>query len=479
MASATKRLLTSSSVDNVLQQLVSHFNQEIHQILEHNDDDNNNNYDDVHDPLNRDEKDLPKIMQYWLDEILPSYPSCEELVIWIRGYETAVRPLLLNYVSKSTEVSLASTFIGYFPTMIHFELLLSQWLQRRQQKMDKEINASIPDVELQKQQQQTLYKTIELVSTDLTLLTSERYFPKLPSKLRSNIILPTLLHLLDLILQVSSLVEKQHDGDIDQLVNDYLYQVKSKRDDSLRRCIVSLLAYEDDIPTDETCNSVSPRDVAPSLLDSSQHNIDRLLAFPPTKTEPFQSLDVFVPDIAIWNQTLDLQHVDWENASLSTSPWCDHVTSRVAQRVWKRLEAVVLPVETTKERNDSDYTDDSTTKQLMIVKHLGGLALFYKYVRAHFFGRDMVDWQPEMHTSQKVVLGRRVTKSQPVVNDPPHQVIPSRVVVALNSVRFLNACHSEQGMEKSPTAYWSSVMDDLFPVLASLVDSNRKGANEL
>jgi hypothetical protein len=207
MAYAERKL--SSSVDNVLQQLVSHFKQDIHHNLELDDN------DDIDDPLNREDKDVPKIIQYWLDEVLSPFPSCEELVIWIQGYETDIRPLLLDYVSKSTNATLSSTFIGYVPVMFHFELLLSHWLQRRQQ-LNKEIYASIPVVEPQLLQQESLYKAIELLSTDLTLLTSEHYFPKLSSKLRNQIILPTMLLLLDHILQVLSLVEKQLDGDIDQ-----------------------------------------------------------------------------------------------------------------------------------------------------------------------------------------------------------------------------------------------------------------------
>jgi hypothetical protein len=180
---------------------------------------------------------------------------------------------------------------------------------------------------------------------------------------------------------------------------------------------------------------------------------------------------VSVQDITIWNQCLDLQNVDWPTTSLSTLLWNDHVTFRAAQRVWKRLVNVILRKETTAEPNDSEDVDAS--EQLMIIKQLGGLALLYKCVRAHFFGRDMVDWQPEMHTSTQVVLGRRVTKSQPILTDPPHWVIPSRVAVALNSLKFLNVQHSEKGIGKSPTAFWSSIIDELFPVLASLVDSNR------
>ncbi|KAG7369865.1 hypothetical protein IV203_027611 [Nitzschia inconspicua] len=465
---------TTSSVETVLKQLVTHFNQEIHQIDEEKDtgpliqplpDDNETNGSDS------DTWYLPKIVQYWLDEDLSPCPSSSELVEWIRGYETRIRPLLLDFVSKSSESS-TNQFFGYIPVVLNYERILSQWLQRLQQRQDQHTlqSTAFTPQSVQQQRQQllyfdTLYKSIELVSTDLTLLTSERYFPKL-SSIGRHVVLRTLLRLLDHSLRVEALLDKDEDEGLDN-ANASRRENNAKRETSLRRCVVSLLAFPD-----EKNGVIGPGGVAPTLLDSSKHTVDATLAFPPNLSSPLVSLELSEQDLNIWNKTLDLNGVDWSSVTLVTTIWSgsDDIV-KATEGVWTRLKAVVLKEKNpTKGQNDPTLNRTSFAQQQQeIIQQLGGPVPFYQNIRAHFFGRDMVDWQPQMHTSQQVVLGRRVTKSQPVVSDLPHRAIPSRMATALNSLRYLNALTHE---ERTSTAIWNSLIDELFPIVATLVDSN-------
>ena len=389
---------------------------------------------------------LPPTVQYWLNEILSPSPSLAEITTWIQGYNDVIRPLLLG--SAADPSSCAN--LGYIPTLQNYELILSQWLKNRTiNKYDDSYDDDQANQEKVQELQNTIYKSIELISTDITLMTSTRFFPNVSPHLRCNIVLPTLLRLLQKTLEILSTW-----GDDTELDSD--------RSRSLRRCVVSLLAFESPI--------ISPCTVAPSLIDPTRHCIDRLCYFPPAKVLNILSKE----EVAHLNLSLKFNSIDWEGSvSLSTATWNDFnngVSFRMAKGVWNQLGQYLL------KRNLEDMKGKSHDFRLQneVVKKLGGVGIFFKDIRFHFFGRDMIEWEPTMRSSQLVVMGRRITKTQPVISESSFEAIPSRIAVAMNGFELLLPRTQEQHDEwKIANSAWKDIFEDIFPVCASLLDSNR------
>jgi hypothetical protein len=431
-----------SPVKQVLEQLVDHFNQNIHVVgiektevpyfdtkLSHN---NGSDGTTASPPVII----SPPTVQYWLKEILSPSPSLADITAWIQGYNDVIRPLLL----ASSDPSDCSSR-GYIPTLQNYELVLSQWMKNR-----TNINQNQENVE---ELQNIIYQNIELISTDITLITSTRFFPNVSSHLRCNILLPTLLRLLQKTLEIISIL-----GDVTEVGSD--------RCRSLRRCVVSLLAFESPV--------ISPCNVAPSLIDPTRHCIDRLCYFPPAK-----DLNIFSKeDVAHLNLSLEFNPIDWEGSvSLSTAAWNDSntgVSFRMAESVWNQLGRYLLkcnPDDVKKKSNDFGIRNE-------VVSKLGGVGVFFKDIRLHFFGRDMIEWEPTMRSSQLVVLGRRIAKTQPVINESPFEAIPSRIAVAMNGLDLLLPVKKDHHDENNiAISTWKYIFEDVFPVCASLVDSNR------
>ena len=136
-----------------------------------------------------------------------------------------------------------------------------------------------------------------------------------------------------------------------------------------------------------------------------------------------------------------------------------------------------------------------------VLKILGGASPLLRDVRAHFFGRDMhgveelLTQQQEEETisasSVVIRMGRRVvnnttkkhTSRSNSNDDPPYQMIPSRIVVAVNALRLLltpdmilieQNDYQDDVVDVSSYGYRitrEKILEDVFPICASLVDS--------
>lgn len=453
---------SNPSVDTTLEQLVTHFHQNVHTATLTEEE----NVRPYFDADNGDKSpELPPTVRYWLAEVLSPSPSLHEIIAWIQGYESSLRPLLHSFLSESASLSspTRSTPAGYIPALQNYEIILSQWLGSVSPLSSSSSEPATPSISVSSEE--TIDRTIQLLSTDITLLTSERYSPTLSPYSRCNIVLPTLLRIFEKVLEVLWLILQGRHGMEDSSRSTSFSQTRIA---SLRRCAITLLAF------DPECKCISPCDVAASLLDPFKHNIETLCCFPPHG----DGSTVSEEDIQILNQDISLCDVDWETCAQSTAVWSDAstgVATRSAQSVWKMLVAVLTRQVQCEEKvfgglEGTKFNVDSTL--VFVVRQLGGIKLFFKDIRAHFFARDMFAWQPAVHTSQQVVLGRRVTKSQPVVTEPPFRLISSRIVAALRGLKIL-ALQDVKELELSSSSSWNDTFEELFPIVASLVDSTR------
>jgi hypothetical protein len=521
--------LVLDGVNQILKQLVEHFNQPVHDDVLSGDPVGEGNANDplssppppYFDPLLGMKPELLPVVQFWLDRLFSTIstttthqPNNETaamigIVEWITGYESSIRPFLLQ------------SAVGCSTMLQQYELILSEWLshqitQEQQQRQTSKKSLSeetcseemvevesynkdptvsgVPTITNPLPQQQQLFRTIEILSTDITLMTSERYFPKFSPYVRSNIILPTLLQILDRVLEtvrhIFSMLGHESVISASPAVPQHLTDVGSGRRDnssSFRRCFISLLAFDG--------TTMAPPAVAPTTLTVDGlpcGGIESVCYYPPLN---WQHHEVQTFD----RQYFSFDSIDWNSVTLSTSVWNDPKTGivlRAVDRIWSQLGSLLLGGEqfevqqeiqqsgddtnTNVTNNNSNNPDHPTEQHLhqnnrrsqrqAIVRVLGFRPLL-EDIRKHFFGRDMVGWEPQLHTSQQVVLGRRVTKSRPVVDEKPYQAIPSRVVVTLNFLRLLDQADEDVD---DPIIAWSNqkmIVDNLLPIFSTLLDS--------
>lgn len=468
----------TGSVKNTLKQVVEHFSQPVHVLDEVAGDIVDGSIKSrvlrppapTFDSSFEREAELSPIVRFWLDQLSSASTTqwsyevdAEHILEWIHGYEVTVRPLLL----ESTD--------GCVRVLQQYELILSEWLRRiahrRSNRFSREVGeldqvptesqpSTLPSIELLPQ----LSRSIEILATDVTLMTSERLFPAFTVQVRSNLVLPTLLRILDRVLEAQVVFTGVEFGSASvgstSCLNVSTFVDTISR--SLRRCVVSLLAFEGVY--------IAPPDVAPALAGGlDRGGIGSLCHYPPND---WQQHEVEL----LHSSFFSLKSIDWTTVTLSASIWNDpdtELAARAAESVWSQLGSLLLD-------KDNDFQgacciDDrnagniesatrSIGRQKAIVAVLG-INQLIEDVRKHFFGRDMLSWEPQLHVSQQVILGRRVTKSRPVVAEKPFQAVPSRIAVAMNFLRLLDRT------DRITVCSTRDITKNFFPICATLLDS--------
>mmetsp|Transcript_117246 Transcript_117246/g.239893 ORF Transcript_117246/g.239893 Transcript_117246/m.239893 type:complete len:919 (+) Transcript_117246:201-2957(+) len=208
--------------------------------------------------------------------------------------------------------------------------------------------------------------------------------------------------------------------------------------------------------------------------------------------------------------------VSASNRSFSTTGWIDpnsdkaNSTFQTVEDIWRSMEYLLTSLlnhdsqaEIQSNNNDIDSANTDDAKQDrkrrdFALKMLGGAGSLIRDVRAHFFLRDLNGMEDLSHKKSKysddaeddddadddalamssvvVRMGRRVTNAKSTTpldktpsDRPIFETIPSRIATAVNALRLLlvpemldgtDACHKE------------SLLEDIFPICAALMDSN-------
>ena len=392
------------TIPGALEQLVKHYSQSVHEVEE---------LPPYFDSLLGYPPKVPPVVKFLLNRLTKE--SCDKIIDWLEGYQTAIRPQLLK------------TSVGCVPVLQNYELVLSQWLSHIT-NYNEEVPPTI-NIEV-------IYRTIEMISSDLTLVTSSSRI-SFPPYVRTNIVLPCLLRILHQILIVVSISEAKTEF--------------PKGPSCLIRCIVSLLAFDK--------VRIDPTDVAPSLVHADDNLLMTACSCPPINPEKKHNISSF----------LSLESVDWASVTLDSTSWNDPVTGivlRAVHVVWKMISCLILPREgdgTVDESPRNRFLDNKLEGIQRGVLGFLGMPRMTRAVRSHFFGNDMLLMDTEKRISTQVIMGRRVTKEQPILDEKSYKSIPSRTNVVLNFVRHL-------GKEDGDVT--RDILIDIFPPCFELIDAS-------
>jgi hypothetical protein len=409
----------------VVQALVEHYRQRIHVVPEeppHFDSDG------TCSPT------IPPVIRHWVARMQQSNHSSKSLVEHLlTSYQTCIRPALFQRSKAAIDPSGVAV-------LVHYEILVSQYSsqtttgekQRQQQQEHRQSNSDDRNngrrsitVEVS---QSLLSQTLQRLACDVTLVTSSS--DGVSPYMISNVILPTLLRLQSLILDV--------DG------SDVVGS------DVIRRCAVSLLAFG--VPR------LGPREVDAAIAEELSH-ISRYLVL--------SSAAAALKD----DNTLDairLQGMDWKTVELDGTAWDDPnvgVATRVVNTLWCQLALHQQPASTSAIDTASDLNLNVSATKMAVLASLS-MESMAKAVRAHFFGRDILEDAANTALTNKPTtrlhLGRTVSYSPPS-NDPltrPYQTIPSRVHVAL---QFISLMEIDTALVNLP------ILDELLPICYELL----------
>jgi hypothetical protein len=161
---------------------------------------------------------------------------------------------------------------------------------------------------------------------------------------------------------------------------------------------------------------------------------------------------------------------DWEMARLDSSAWNDAVSgivSRAAKSCWNALDVVLAQDATavhSDQRNKDNNQTATTTNDIAgdavprrVLQHLGWTNMAIS-VRAHFYGRDVID--------ATTIVSKKQTWQYPLPQKPQESPTasierrPSRVFVAIRYIFFLQ--------EKPLTI---NVLQEILPMVYTLLDS--------
>lgn len=558
--------------NQVLEQLTAHYNQNVHNVTPKND------LDDVatlyFDRLLRSRLEghgreltaravqdgdeavywndptapipVPRTLDFWLNELLSttevpasqnvtssaamvplvftSTPSTMDLILeFMDGYEDVIRPLLIE------------SSVGCVPTLQHYELFLSLWLARMSESLQSTSLTSSPSFN---RVVVRVARAVHILCMDITLWTSpsatKLNIPAMDTStdsnnygldqqksdnsdlfIRRNVIVPTLLRLVERVLWILRLIGGDEKAWTDtsfsfvgKIGNGHNDDALKKLHGSLRRTVVALWAFE----TTEPDGRLLPTTVAPSLVGvkteaghnredvdrHGRHDLKSLCCFPPKESSLHllmrhqfpecdeQALDQMTSKMLQWvnEDCLGVRGVDWDSVALDTTQWNDlteGTSARAAQCIWDHLDALLCPSKVNNKKNhavssnvtssaiisvidDKDSENICAPLEVRVMEALGGAASFLPDIRAHFFGRDDTNdmwWTPQRTSLQPVrhrmIMGRRVVQkedtSSKIGADKPFKHILSRIAVALNYLRTLSlSSSSDWDLENKPDA---------------------------
>ena len=408
-------------VRSALKSVVQHYNQPIHNEIEEK-----APYFDVllgYPPC------VPGVVQIWIDRLIKE-PTIE-VFSWITGYASFVRPMFI----KSLDGSVA--------LIQQYELILSIWLRHVMADFEENRNT----LEFQSDKITELFQTIELIASDITLASASDEIIKFPSNfIRSNIILPTLWRLIHHCLSIIEISNKERG------IND--------QNSALTRCVVSLLAFDN--------FHINPASVASFISESV--DISSICSYLPT----CHSERIQINEIA--KKCLSFDLIDWSSVGFDSKLWNDPVTgvtNRTTYSVWQQIASYLNLLDHNENslgfsnsRHDS-HTDleRRRVRQSVILSEALGIPRMALAVRSHFFGRDLVQWEPDTYVTTRVIMGRSVTKSEPVLKEKAYKLIPSRIHVIVGFISVLEPGHLESESSRE-------VLTQLLPVCYELLDSS-------
>jgi hypothetical protein len=395
-------------VSGVLQKLVEHYSQSVHAVEEK---------PPYFDSLLGYPVHLEPVVQY-LQDILLGRPG-GDIFDFVNGYVSAIRPVLVKPSNSCV------------PVLQNYEILLSQWIKHIAN------NGVKPDFLITNRQQ--VFHTIEVIASDVTLFTSTSEI-KLSPYMRCNVAIPCLLRLLHHAMSLLSVYGFENRGGHACVI----------------RCVVSLLAFD--------ARALDPRTISKSIPTLHMGYINRQCACPPLNSKQYDAIDNLL--------SLEESHVGWNSVCINDMGWMDSVSgvaSRTADGVWKALARLLLHQSVGGEESSAVDTPASLDSSeggeacdvRTVLTSLDTLQLA-KAIREHFFGQDMELWEPETRVVTQVVMGRRVTKTEPVVKDKPFIAIPSRVNVAIG---FLQRLSKEEKVPSASRALFVQMMPIVFELL--------------
>ena len=400
------------TISEISEQLVKHYSQSVHQI----DPERPPHFDPL---LGQSKIDLPPVLTFLLDRLITS--DCD-VIDYILGYEVHVRPQLMQ-ASK-----------GCIQALIHYELLLTQWLANHTEIKEFNLSAS---------RGKALSCLIDVLVSDLSSMTATSSL-ECSHYARSNIAIPCCLRILHFSLTI---------------LNESTFIPEPA---ILTKCATALLAF-DTIRIDSSI-------IIPSLLKSSTR-LNSACAYPSTNLQG-----------TIIEDSLSLQKLDWSFYSMDSSAWNDLVTGilcRAADRIWIDLGSLVLKEDfefggmTAKDILQCSRDEKDKMRQ-DIIQRLGVIPMSTA-VRAHFFGRQDHMWESKTNQSSitRVLMGKQIIENRPVLADKPFKSIPSRIYVALMFFYYLSI-KNDVTLDIDP-----NLIQNLLPISLELIESSNPSQSAL
>jgi hypothetical protein len=330
------------------------------------------------------------VLQFCLDRLkpLPSHAVAE----WIVGYKTRVRGILFPEKEESFPI----------PMLRNYEIILCIWRERLE--VDGIVDAR-PGPE-------PLVDIASLISKDIQrgFRKSGRY----SEYLRYNVVIPTLLRILNHILLILQ-------GQYVPTEDDMGLWVDS---------CVSILPYVQP--------RINPAAILPSL--SAKRSLDDLCVYPPKEI--------------LINSLLSIESTDWGELSFDGAGiLCGNetgISERLAKEVSNNLASLLgLPC-----------SEPSRCTNAGIIRSLDTRRVA-QAVQSRFFGQDREETMKQ-RTESKVILGRRVERLVQPLDNKVYNADPSVIPTLLNFVTLLN------DKEREST---SELVTNLVPCCLELVDS--------
>lgn len=452
---------------------------------------------------------------------------------WIHGYERCVRPHI--FLTSSKVPAFDEQCI---PLLKNYELVLSTLLLKSIGMEEKQSTVSgFLSEKSFTYATNILLRAINLFCTDVTLLTVDRRSDKTKDDakqhLRRNEGIPTLLQILGNTLEIQRQMISNDGHSRDRFKSFVLESFAS-----LRQCAVTILGF-DGLNGDENMLSVTnltqsasasflPHILSPSLSKSGACRNDHLTLVKrileqiemstsndAEKSNARKYLESALrADSLFYNDTDD----DYWQELLSTSfdfftaGWIDsnavnmRGTLRIVQSIWRSMASLLSFLSKGAHNQNKDDLYDGVNSnvtgamemrelQAFVLMNLGGPDQLLRDARAHFFGRNthgMEDLSQrkskssgnnEVDTMQlssvEIKMGRRVTRTKNDTNldgrfidAPIYETVPFRIAGAMNILKLLLI---PELMNVANDASKETVLENIFPICAALLDSKNSG----
>ena len=380
-------------IDTVISQLVEHYRQPVYQDEEAQD------YEVLYE--SSDEAALPPVVKHLLGVLLKNEDDTDDshhtLTNMVHSYVKLIRPQLLT-TSEWGSFRIQSTGV---PVLVHFDLLFQCYV-------NKLIEIESP---LEVSSSTKLSDCLELMASDVTILTSSIFRGEegesTGQRVLANKSLKAMWRLIQGFMKVCS----------------YSPGILSAR--SMRRLLCSLLGC--------TKQSIDPQDIEPRLAEQL-FRISKSWYHSPTAERDFLE------------DRLAIEPMDFTVYGSSGYAWMDSQTeATVIHTIWHYL--LLSSAEAARQaENVQELGSDEIQMRIMANLKYNEIV---KALRAHFFGRDMVNSKSDQITPPpryELNLGHfeEVTKAQQqaereknTMNSKPYEKISSRLHAVLTFLSLM------------------------------------------